>query len=181
MMNGDGPEESTVEIDPEEEKRMNTLQERRRKYYEERKKKMVNRNKPKSIAEMLNNDDDLNNKSNGAAPSDPFAELKNTNKMLNSFLTMRVHTKVAKHAYNAKEDSSEEAIELKGELEIADYITFAELIPKAVEMFNSQLKQQGHEMEFVTDSSHGFAFGYDRNFPKFDSAQKVSDCGVTNV
>lgn len=158
--NDKGAESSDNE---EEEKRMITLQDRRRRYYEERKKKMNKNNKGISMAEMLDN-------------------VENTLENEKRFINIRVHTRIPKTPYVAKAESDEDSWHLKGELEIADFLTFQELIPKAIDMFNAQIKHQGLEIELLTERCPQFSFRYakktghpDVNFPKFDRSQKVSD------
>ena len=173
-MNGDAgeaDEKAHESSDNEaEEQRMISLQERRRKYYEERKKKMGRKKQPASISDILN------------AEQDKPIEHETR------FLNVKVHTKIAQNSYAAKTDSNEEKVYLVGELEIADYLTFSELAPKAMVLFNEQLKDKGHDIELLSENSKGCAFRFakkngepDSNFPSFDGAQKVSDCGVTNV
>ena len=147
------------------------LQDRRRKYYEERKKKMSKSTQAVSMADMLNSTDNLN----------PIENEKR-------FINIKVHTRIAKGKYNSEEDDEDNLLHLIGELEIADYLTFAELVPKTIEMLNSHLKAQGSEIELLTNWDQDFSFRYakktglpDTDFPSFDSNQKVSDCGVTNV
>ena len=167
-MNGEGIDQhhdkgADSSDNEEEEKRMLNLQDRRRKYYEERKKKMIKNNKPMTMAEMLNN-------------------VENTLENEKRFINIRVHTRIPKTPYAAKVESEEDSWHLKGELEIADFLTFKELIPKAISMFNAQIKHQGLEIELVTERSSQFSFRYakktgvpDVNFPQFDRSQKVSD------
>ena len=104
------------------------------------------------------------------------------------FLNVKVHTKIGQTIYAAKTESNEDKVYLVGELEIADYLTFAELAPKAMVLFNEQLKEKGHDIELSSESAKKCCFRFakkngepDSNFPSFDSEQKVSDCGVTNV
>lgn len=156
-----------------QEKHMISLQERRRKYYEERKKKLARRTKPATIEEMLKEED--NQAQNNLAKE-------------KRFLNVRVHTKVPKNHYKVNEVNADDYFTLKGELEIADYLTFKELVPKAIEIFNTQLKDLGFEIELLKEQMDMYSFRFakkdgnpDTNFPAFDNSQKVSDCGVTNL
>jgi len=158
----------------EEQTNVTSLRDKRRKYYEERKKRMAQRaGKPASMSEMLNSEEDHSVHHN----------LANEKR----FFNIRVHASVRKHTYEAKEEDDKDH-HLKWEIEIADYLTFEELIPKAIEQFNSLLKDMNAEASFAKDQVKKFNFRFSRkdgtpdiNFPKFDNQQKVSDSGVTNI
>lgn len=144
-----------------------SLQEKRRKYLEEKKKKMNKRAQPAaSISEMLNKVEDTDR----------------------SFLNVQVHANVPKHPNYDKNVKDEDCVYCVGELEIADFLTFNDIVPKAIELFNSQLREQGYEMEFILEKKNKYSFKFakksgkpDSNFPAFDGSQKVSDCGITNI
>ena len=149
---------------------MTSLQERRKKYLQDRKQKMNKRSQPaatgSSIADILN-------------------KVEETDR---TFLNVQVHCMVSKHPFIKKDQADDEFIHLVGEIEIADFLTFKEVAPKAIELLNSQLKDQDYEMEFLIEKSNLFTFKFakksgkpDTNFPSFDGTQKVSDCGVTNI
>lgn len=171
MNGGELHPDNNESSDDEISQKTTTLQDRRRRFYEERKMKMQKRNQPVSIADMLNAEPNQN----------PIEHEKR-------FLTVKVHTRIPKTRYDAKTEDESNLQHLVGELEIADYLTFEELVSKAIEMFNSQLKKQGSDIEISENYIKKFCFklakktGHpDSNFPSFDNKQKVSDCGVTNV
>jgi hypothetical protein len=117
-----------------EDKRMKSLQDRRKRYYEERKKRMNKNNKPASISDILNSEE-------------------KTIEPETRFLNIKVHTKISENSYSTKAETENEMIPLVGEIEIADYITFQELAPKSLAMFNDQLKDKGHDIEILVDQS----------------------------
>jgi hypothetical protein len=117
-----------------EDKRMNALQDRRKRYYEERKKRMNKNKTPASISDILNSEE-------------------KTIEPETRFLNIKVHTKISVNAYSTKAETEIEMIPLVGEIEIADYITFQELAPKSLSMFNDQLKDKGHDIELLVDQS----------------------------
>lgn len=118
----------------QEDKRAKSLQDRRKRYYEERKKKMNKNNKPASISDILN-------------------AVENTIEPETRFLNIKVHTKIPENAYSAKADMENDMIMLVGAIEIADYITFQELVPKSLSMFNDQLRDKGHDIELLIDQA----------------------------
>lgn len=117
-----------------EDKRSKALQDRRKKYYEERKKRMNKNNKQASISDILNSEEKI---------IEPETR----------FLNIKVHTKIYENSYSPKAETENEMIPLVGEIEIADYITFQELAPKSLAMFNDQLKDKGHDIEILVDQS----------------------------
>lgn len=153
--------------DDEYQQKVLSLREKRRKYYEEKRKPNVQHSSMKDILE------------------DRWD--KQLNEGEKRFTNIRIHVRIPKSQYSTKDDSEDE-IYLKGELEIVDFITFEDLSVKAINLFNSQLTSQGLKIELLKERSKYFTFRYakrdgvpDNDFPWFDSSQKVSQCGVTNV
>ena len=161
----DGEESSEEEI---QEKRAIAIQSRRQKIYEEKKRRMANIKKPASISDILNKEE-------------------KTLEPQTKFLNVKVHTRVSPDQHNEKSQTGEDLVHLVGEIEITEFLTFEGLIPKAIELFNSQLKDKGHDIEIHNKlNKNCFRFAKkngeaDSNFPSFDGTQKVGDCGVTNI
>lgn len=172
-MNGDSHDpqlENGDESSEEESEQQKILdrQAKRRMYIEAKKERMRMMKKPASISDILNQEE-------------------KTLEPQTKFLNVKVHTRVHQDAYSAKSEASDTLIHLSGEIEISEHLTFEGLTPKAVELFNTQLKDKGYDIEVVaspTSSSFRFAKKTgepDMNFPSFDGKQKVGDSGVTNV
>lgn len=162
-MNGEDNDHAQENGKTEQEKEDNepklSLAERRRKYIAEKRKRMKGPEQPQSIGDILKAEDNER-----------------------CFLNVRVHSHVPKSPYADKPQTDDDLIHLMGELEIADFLTFHEIVPKAMEMFNAQLKEKGYDMEFESDKYKLCSFRYakksgdaDMNFPSFDGSQKVSD------
>lgn len=174
-MNGDAEEhdhEENESSDEEQAQRMVSLRERRKKYYEERKKKLAKRNQPSSFVDMLEN-----------------SEASNSNNLETEkrYLNVKIRSKITRTPFSSSENL-EDVIELKGELEIADFLTFEELITKTIDIFNSQLQEMkvNISLQKTSESKLGFRFAKkngmpDTNFPQFENSQKVGDSGVTNL
>lgn len=164
----DGNEDHNSSED-EQQQVMLSLREKRRRYYEERKKA---NNKPASMRDLLEN---------GTGTENGHKEAEKR------FVNIRIYTRINKSQYISKGETSEEIL-LKGEVEIPDYISFEDLVTKAINLFNSQLKDKGLDIEFIKERSKSFSFRFakrdglpDIDFPWFDSSQKVSQSGVTSV
>lgn len=167
-MNGGGMDHEDKDNESSEDEikqKTTSLRDRRRDFYAKRLEKMKKRNQPASIADILNSEPNQN----------PIEHEKR-------FLNVKVHIRIPKTQYESKVDDENSLFHLVGELEIADYLTFEELVPKAIEMFNSQLRQQGSKIEILENNIKKFCFKFakktghpDSNFPSFDNNQKVSD------
>ena len=175
-MNGDGvDDENNVDqdsSDEEVEQRVVSLQERRRKYYEDRKRKMAKRDQPMNFNDMLE-----------SSESTQHTSLESQKK----FLNVKIHTRLGKTA-TATFDDPEDIIQLKCEVEIADFVNFGELITKAINVFNNQLSQNYPGISISNNNNRNFKLRYakkdgmpDMNFPAFDEIQRVSESGVTNL
>lgn len=104
------------------------------------------------------------------------------------FLNIKINTFVQSTHARTKTDQSQDLKRLVGELEIVDYLTFNELVLKAIALFNSQMQDMDLQISFNKTYKDRYAFRYakkdghpDMNFPKFYSQQKVSDSGVKSV
>ena len=139
--NDKNEENSSGEDEDEQQQKMLSLREKRRKYYEERKK---SNNKPASMRDLLENGNSMES---------------NHKEQEKRFITVRMFARINKTQYSSKEESNDEII-LKGEAEIADYITYEELAIKAINLFNNQLKEKGLEIEFVKERSKYFSFRF---------------------
>lgn len=125
----------------EQQQVMLSIREKRRKYYEERKK---GKNQPTSMRDLLEN-------GNGSENHHKEQEKR--------FINVRIYTRLNRSQYLSKDETKDE-IFLKGEVEIADYITYEELAIKAINLFNSQLKDKGLDIEFVKERSKYFSFRF---------------------
>lgn len=176
-MNGDQANNINQSIDTSsddenEEQHKISLQARRRRYYEERKRKMMKTKAPTNF--------DFNEefeKSEGNFKQDTE----------NRFLNVRVTSKISNTPSQVSENPEDNTV-LRCELEIPDFLNFGELIPKAVDVFNSQLQEAKSDISINKDNASKCGFRYakkdgrpDMNLPAFDSRQKVSECGVTNL
>ena len=125
----------------EAQQRMLSLRERKRKYYEERKKV---KSQPASMRDLLENGN---------------ANEHATKEQEKRFINIRIYTRVNPNQYIGKDEGKDE-IQLKGEVEIADYITYEELTVKAINLFNQQLKDKGLEIEFIKERAKYFSFRF---------------------